>query len=178
MRFGDDTRVALRAAVALVNSAYERGDPLASSQDLSAFLAVWSYTGRREVTRRELDAVRGLRPALRVLLLARRDEAADIVNMIFAEAQAVPQLRRHDGQDWHLHTIDDDRSLSERVLVETATAMADLIRANEMSRLNDCAAEGCDRVVLDLSRNRSRRYCSTSCSNREAVAAYRARQKA
>ena len=31
-------------------------------------------------------------------------------------------------------------------------------------------------VVLDLSRNRSRRYCSTACANRNAVAAYRARR--
>ena len=30
--------------------------------------------------------------------------------------------------------------------------------------------------MLDLSRNRSRRFCSTACSNRNAVAAYRARQ--
>ena len=30
--------------------------------------------------------------------------------------------------------------------------------------------------MLDLSRNRSRRFCSTTCGNRNAVAAYRARQ--
>jgi predicted RNA-binding Zn ribbon-like protein len=29
--------------------------------------------------------------------------------------------------------------------------------------------------VLDLSRNRSRRYCSAACGDRIAVAAYRAR---
>ena len=46
-----------------------------------------------------------------------------------------------------------------------------------MSRLDTCAADDCDDVVLDLSRNRSRRYCSTTCGNREAVAAYRARQR-
>ena len=38
-------------------------------------------------------------------------------------------------------------------------------------------ADDCADVVLDLSRNRSRRYCSTTCGNREAVAAYRARQR-
>ena len=57
-------------------------------------------------------------------------------------------------------------------------AMVDVIRADEMSRLDRCASDDCDDVVLDLSRNRSRRYCSTTCGNREAVAAYRARQKA
>jgi predicted RNA-binding Zn ribbon-like protein len=33
-------------------------------------------------------------------------------------------------------------------------------------------------VVLDLSRNRSKRFCSVACGNRNAVAAYRARQAA
>ncbi|WP_447646541.1 CGNR zinc finger domain-containing protein [Nocardioides zeae] len=55
-------------------------------------------------------------------------------------------------------------------------AMIDVIRADEMSRLGTCAADDCAGVVLDLSRNRSRKFCSTTCGNRTAVAAYRARQ--
>jgi predicted RNA-binding Zn ribbon-like protein len=35
----------------------------------------------------------------------------------------------------------------------------------------------CEALVLDLSRNRSKRFCSTTCGNRNAVAAYRARQR-
>jgi predicted RNA-binding Zn ribbon-like protein len=61
------------------------------------------------------------------------------------------------------------------VSVETAMAMVDLIRAGELSRLSVCADARCEGLVLDLSRNRSRRYCSTTCANRNAVAAYRAR---
>jgi predicted RNA-binding Zn ribbon-like protein len=62
------------------------------------------------------------------------------------------------------------------VVVETAMSMIDVIRADEMSRLGVCADDACDGVVLDLSRNRSRRFCSTACGNRNAVAAYRARR--
>jgi len=61
------------------------------------------------------------------------------------------------------------------VVVEVAMAMIDLIPADELSRLSVCADERCDGLVLDLSRNRSRRFCSTTCANRNAVAAYRAR---
>ena len=64
----------------------------------------------------------------------------------------------------------------DRIKIETAMAMIDVIRADETSRLGVCADGGCDGVVLDLSRNRSRRYCSTACGNRNAVAAYRARK--
>jgi len=176
--FTHDTDAALQAAVALVNSTDEPGDPLASVDDLSAFLTSWAYTGRRDANAAELDSVRRLRPALKALLLAERDEAAEIVNGMLARAKALPQLQRHDQWDWHLHAVDPDRPLDERVVVETAMAMVDVIRADEMSRLARCAADDCDDVVLDLSRNRSRRYCSTTCGNREAVAAYRARQKA
>jgi len=56
-------------------------------------------------------------------------------------------------------------------------AMIDVIRADEMSRLAVCADDTCEAVVLDLSRNRSKRFCSTTCGNRNAVAAYRARQR-
>jgi len=178
MLFTDDTDAALQAAVALVNSTDEPGDPLGSVDDLSAFLTEWSYTGRHDATPQELEAVRRLRPSLKVLLLAGRDEAAELVNTMLAQARALPQLQRHDQWDWHLHAVDPDRPLDERVVVETAMAMVDVIRADEMSRLTRCAAGDCDDVVLDLSRNRSRRYCSTTCGNREAVAAYRARQRA
>lgn len=178
MLFTDDTDAALQAAVALVNSTDDAGDPLGTVEDLSAFLTSWSYTGRHDATPVELDALRRLRPSLKALLLAERDEAVGIVNAMLARARALPQLRRHDHWDWHVHAVDPDRPLDERVVVETAMAMIDVIRANEMSRLDRCAADDCDDVVLDLSRNRSRRYCSTTCGNREAVAAYRARQKA
>ncbi len=177
MHFTDDTDAALQAAVALANSTDAPGDPLGSVEDLAAFLASWSYTGRHDATPDELDAVRRLRPALRQLLLAGRDEAVGLVNSMLARARAVPQLQRHDAWDWHVHAVDPDRPLDERVVVETAMAMIDVIRADEMSRLARCEADDCDDVVLDLSRNRSRRYCSTTCGNREAVAAYRARQK-
>ena len=55
-------------------------------------------------------------------------------------------------------------------------AMVDVIRTDEMSRLGVCEDQDCDGIVLDLSRNRSKRFCSTTCGNRNAVAAYRARQ--
>jgi predicted RNA-binding Zn ribbon-like protein len=95
---------------------------------------------------------------------------------MLAEAGAVPQLVRHDELDWHLHAVHADRPLATRIAVETAMAMIDVIRADEMPRLGICADEDCEGLVLDLSRNRSRRFCSRTCSNRAAVAAYRARQ--
>jgi predicted RNA-binding Zn ribbon-like protein len=62
--------------------------------------------------------------------------------------------------------------------VEAAMAFADVIRSQELQRLRLCAAVDCSNVHIDLSKNRSRRFCSTSCANRTNVAAYRTRHAA
>ena len=176
MVFTHDTELSLQAAVVLVNSALEP-DTLTTVADLDQVWDDFGYTGRRDRTRAELDAVRALRPRLRELLTADRDDAVALVNQMLSEANAVPQLVRHDPFDWHIHAVGLDEPFDKRILVETAMAMTDVIRTDEMSRLGVCADDTCEGVVLDLSRNRSRRFCSTACGNRNAVAAYRARQR-
>ncbi len=175
MVFAYDSEMALQAAVELVNTA-EEPQTLDSVAELAEFLGRWRYTGRHDRTRAELDAVRALRHRLRALLTAERDEAVALVNEMLREVTLRPQLVRHDEYDWHLHAVDPDDPLPDRILVETVMAMIDVIRADETSRLSVCADDACQGVVLDLSRNRSRRYCSTTCGNRNAVAAYRARR--
>jgi predicted RNA-binding Zn ribbon-like protein len=177
MLFTHDTEVALQAAVELVNSAVDP-DTLASVTELDGFYERFAYTGRHDRDAAELEAVRALRPTLRTLLTSERDEAVALVNEVLADAAALPQLVRHHEWDWHLHAVTPDRPLATRIAVETAMAMVDVVRADETSRLGLCADETCDGVVLDLSRNRSRRFCSTACGNRVAVAAYRRRQRA
>lgn len=169
--------MALQSAVIMANSALEP-DTLTAVADLDAIWDEFSYSGRHDRTRAELDAVRAIRGRLRELLTADRDAAVDLVNAWLADAHAVPQLVRHDDLDWHIHAIDFEAPLADRIIVETAMAMIDVIRADEMSRLAICADDTCEGLVLDLSRNRSRRFCSTTCGNRNAVAAYRARQQA
>lgn len=175
MVFAHDTEESLLAAVALVNSA-ESPETLTTVAELDAFYDRFDYTGRHDRTRAELDQVRALRPRLRALLLADRDEAVRMVNEILSEARAVPQLVRHQPLDWHIHAVPPEAPLATRIGVETAMAMIDVIRADEHARLGVCADDDCLGVVLDLSRNRSKRFCSVACGNRNAVAAYRARQ--
>jgi predicted RNA-binding Zn ribbon-like protein len=174
--FTHDTEAGLVAAVALVNSA-EEPDTLTTIGELTAFLDAHEFTGARLGDQAELDGVRDLRPRLRLLLTGDRDDAAERVNLLLGEEHALPQLVRHGDHDWHIHAVAQDAPLATRMAVEAAMAMIDVIRADEMSRLDVCAAPDCNGLVLDLSRNRSRRFCSTTCGNRAAVAAYRARQR-
>ncbi len=176
MVFTHDAEVALQAATRLANSA-EPPDSLEAVATLDAFFEEFAYTGRHDRTRAELEGVRALRPTIRRLLTSDRGSAVELVNELLARHHAVPRLVRHGPWDWHLHAVDDDRPLPERIAVETAMAMIDVIRADELSRLSVCADDECEGVVLDLSRNRSRRFCSTTCGNRNAVAAYRERRR-
>ena len=47
----------------------------------------------------------------------------------------------------------------------------------EFDRLRVCAASDCEDVYVDVSKNGSRRFCSTRCSNRTNTAAYRERAR-
>ena len=179
MLFAHDTEVALRGAAALVNTAATLptdADDLTTVEDLEQFVSAWGWTGSRTHDRSELEAVRSLRPRLRRFWTVDTDEAAALVNDLLAEARALPQLVRHDEWAWHLHATPPEAALATRMAVEAAMAMVDVIRADELGRLGTCAGEDCEDVVVDLSKNRSKRFCEGGCGNRANVAAYRRRK--
>ncbi|MDT4932812.1 MAG: hypothetical protein QOK11_704 [Pseudonocardiales bacterium] len=177
MIFAHDTEVALAAAAALVNTDRSDGEQLTSVEQLDAFVAAWGWTGARARTRAELTAVQELRPTLARLWQVDEDGAVRIVNRLLSDGHALPQLAKHDEWDYHIHATAPDAPLAERMAVEAAMAMSDVIRLKEMARLQVCAGGDCSDVFIDLSKNRSRRFCSATCGNRANVAAYRARQR-
>lgn len=199
MLFAHDTEVALLGAAALVNTMAgsvpgdHDVDRLTAPDDLDRFVAEWGWTGGRASDEgvggadlvagqwsrtTELRGVRSLRPQLRALWFADEDEAVERVNALLREGKALPQLVRHDSWDYHLHATSPDAPLATRMAVEAAMAMVDVIRAGELGRLKECEPLDCDDVFVDLSKNRSRRFCDGGCGNRTNVAAYRARRAA
>ncbi|MDD1476200.1 CGNR zinc finger domain-containing protein [Arthrobacter sp. H16F315] len=179
MLFAPDTEVALRSVVSLVNSAANGAEHLSTVPDLDRFLEAEGFTGSRTRDEAELAGVHRLRGELAALWFADESAAVDTVNRLLREARALPQLVRHGDWDWHLHATTPDAPLAHRMSTEAAMALVDVIRNKEMDRMLVCAADDCNAVVLDLSRNRSKRYCDTgNCANRAHVAAYRARKAA
>ena len=178
MPFAHDTEVALTGAAALVNTAGAEGELLPDVAALAGFLHRWGWTGTVRGDEAELAAVRALRPELRRLWCGDVEEVAAVVNWLLREAGALPQLVRHGDWPWHVHATDQDAPLADRMAVEAAMGVADLVRAGELDRLRTCARPGCEDVLVDLTRNRSRRFCDEACANREHVAAYRARRAA
>jgi predicted RNA-binding Zn ribbon-like protein len=178
MAFTHDTELSLSATADLVNSGRSGAEELPDMAALDAFITRWQWSGSRTRTAAELAAVLRLRSRLARLWEMTADEAVTLVNTLLADANALPQLVKHDGWDYHIHATSPDAPLADRMAVDAAMAVADVIRVGEFGRLRVCAADDCADVLVDLSKNRSRRFCSLTCANRVNVAAYRSRRTA
>lgn len=179
MHFAHDTEIALAGAAALVNTLSDGVDALQDQAGLDAFLRAYPFSGSRSRSDDELAQVRRVREQLRTLWgPVDRDESAAIVNALLHQVEARPCLSRHDQWDWHLHMTEPDAPLAQRIGAEAAMGFLDLVRSDDLGRLRICAAEDCEDVLVDLSKNKSRRYCADgNCGNRAHVAAYRARKR-
>lgn len=76
-----------------------------------------------------------------------------------------------------MHYFAPGASLADHLCADGAMALGFVLAAGERDRLRICEAPSCERVLVDLSRNRCRLYCDAkTCGNRQHVAAYRARR--
>jgi predicted RNA-binding Zn ribbon-like protein len=180
--FAPDTEETLEFTAALGNtdpSASRTGaDDIATVAEMGAFMKEHRYSGRIDHDETELREVLETRDRLRRAWVLDRDDLVDEVNAMLREAHALTQLVRHDGTDWHLHATPPDAPLAERIRVEVSLALADVIRSAATDRLRVCEADDCEGLLIDLSRNGSKRFCSVRCGNRMNMIAYRERQGA
>ncbi|MDJ0381074.1 CGNR zinc finger domain-containing protein [Streptomyces sp. G-G2] len=181
MQIPHDTRRALDVVVAVVNSAPEAGaaDGLADIGALRAFVHEFAISDVGELSARDLSGVRAVRAKFAQIFAAPNSRAASVlINELVATAGTTPQLTDHDGYDWHVHYFAPGASVGDHLAADGGMALAFIVVSGEHERLRRCEAPDCRRAFVDLSRNRSRRYCdSRTCGNRLHVAAYRARRK-
>ncbi|MEV6652179.1 CGNR zinc finger domain-containing protein [Streptomyces sp. NPDC051219] len=176
-----DTRRALDVVVDLVNTAPETDQPdgLSNVEALNEFVRLHKISDVGVLGARDLAAVRAVRSRFAQVFAAGESRAAaELINELVASAGTTPQLTDHDGYDWHVHYFAPGASLGDHLAADCGMALAFIVVSGEQERLRRCEAPDCRRAFVDLSRNRSRRYCdSRTCGNRLHVAAYRARRK-
>jgi len=181
VQINHDTRCALDDVVDLLNTAPDGDSPdaLLSVDGLNAYVERNEISGAGAMTGRDLAAVRSVRDRFAQIFAAPDARtASELINGLVAEAGTTPQLTDHDGYDWHVHYFAPGASLADHLAADGGMALAFILVAGEQERLRRCEAPDCRRAFIDLSRNRSRRYCdSRTCGNRLHVAAYRARQR-
>jgi predicted RNA-binding Zn ribbon-like protein len=187
VEFNSHTDAVVRVAVGLVNlltpgNALGRGyrPPADESERAAAVTALLrDGGGRRAATAAEAAALCAVAEELRDVFIAVDaglvDDAAGLVNAMLVRTGARPELERHDEEPWHLHFHAADRSLVSGWAAGCATGLAVVLGSELYDRLGVCTAPRCDRVYVDISRNGTRRYCSTACQNRVKTAAFRAR---
>ncbi|MDQ3772031.1 MAG: CGNR zinc finger domain-containing protein [Actinomycetota bacterium] len=175
----DDCGVEL--AVDLVNSygVVSGKEDLVDENALGRFLDDRRVTRLGSVSKRDLRGVRRLRSRLRDVFTAGDERVAvDIINELLVRSGALPQLVDHVGEPWHLHYHSSKAPLASHLEAEAAMALALMVRDFGYDRFQLCEHGACRDVFIDVSRNRSRRYCSPKvCGNRASVAAYRDRQR-
>ena len=187
MLFSHDTEHSLACVVHLVNSAPAPGDPPHGNEEqlpdldaLGDFVVRFDVSEVTQLGQADLQAVHDLREEIRPIFGNEDDAAASaVVNGLVSQSAVIPRLTDHDDYDWHIHYFSPGASLADHLAVDCGMALAQVISAGELERLRRCEAPDCDQVLVDLSRNRSKRYCDArTCGNRLHVAAYRERQRA
>ena len=117
----------------------------------------------RRLTQRMFD----LFPRLATLPTSDIGPAGTWVNAELTELTVAPSLSDHDGSDLHVHWTPPSATFDDQV-------MADVLK-----RFGRCAADDCEHLFYDSSRNGSRRFCSNPrCASRTHTADHRKRRKA
>jgi CGNR zinc finger/Putative stress-induced transcription regulator len=171
---------AVELAVDLVNTfnAWRKVENLTGTEALETLLRDHHRTHAGRITGRDVAEVRELRARLRAVFEADERTAANVINSLLGESGALPRLTNHDGSGWHLHYTSPEVPLAQELGAVTAMGLAIVISDDRWDRVHVCEGDGCLDVFVDMSRNRSRRFCSPEvCGNRASVAAYRQRAK-
>lgn len=179
MLFTPDTQDNIAFLVALANThptaSRSGADELSTPDELGTLLDEHGYTGRIDHDGSELAEVLRVRDEVRAMWSLPLDAQVDEINRWLREVEALPFLVRHDRFDWHFHTTRPEAPLGDRIRAEGALALAEIVRYGQQERMRVCAAEDCTGLLVDQSRNGSRRFCSVRCGNRVNQQGFRER---
>ncbi|CAM5771040.1 hypothetical protein LMIY3S_03374 [Labrys miyagiensis] len=136
-----------------------------------------SYAGPLDAPIRH--ALRQLGAQFRPLFEMKEAQLAQWANGTVRDLRIYPQIVTHDGLGWHIHYFEPDTPLVDRIRGSTAMAAMDIVQRGEARRLRICAAEDCNNVFLDTTRNLSKIFCDPAgCGNRVHGLRFRQRNRA
>jgi predicted RNA-binding Zn ribbon-like protein len=164
-------------AVRLVNSAVcdSDADPLRSREAFREFVADRPFLAV-PVDQHDLDRLRLLRAELTAIFTSAAggagQAAVDRLNGLLMNHPAHPVIVSHGGERWHLH-LSESGTVTDRYATASATSLALLVSQLGPERLGICAIASCDRVFIDGSSNKSRRYCRAHSAARSTVTSLR-----
>jgi predicted RNA-binding Zn ribbon-like protein len=100
----------------------------------------------------------------------------DVINTAVAGAHAGSRIMLR-GTEF-VRERAGDRWALDRMLWPVAQSVGDVLTSPELVAIRECAAPDCGRLFLDISRNRTRRWCDMrACGNRAKVRRFYARRR-
>jgi predicted RNA-binding Zn ribbon-like protein len=142
------------------------------------FLAVIARR-RPDMTARTMGEAKALREALYTLFSAELKQRAppkqpfDFVNQRLGQALAHARIKR--GAEKFEWTWEPPEML-DAPLWPVVHDAGELLTSDALDRLHECASDTCGWLFLDLTKNRSRRWCAMSgCGNRDKIRRFRER---
>lgn len=179
MDFASYTDASVALMVELVNTYDLKRNPpdlLRTAGDLRDFLDRHRMLGPNTVEESDLTEIRALRDQMRAVFSAADEELSLArLNAVLAAAGVEPRVVSHADGHRELYFAPGEAPLARRVACDAGIGLA-MMLTEHADRLKTCSADPCRIVFVDLSRNRSRRWCSDTCAARINVAAFRARQ--
>jgi predicted RNA-binding Zn ribbon-like protein len=166
-------------AVRLVNTAFRANsvsDPL-GAPDAFGVLVNDHPQLSGTTTHTDLEALRVLRAELSEVFTAaatgRDHEAVGRLNALLVRCPIQPELVTHDDQRWHVH-LAQAGSVADRYAAGAVIGLTLMVSQFGLSRLGTCSIASCQRVFIDASPGKSRRYCAEHGAAKGNVAALRA----
>lgn len=173
-----EVRLTLETAIEVVNDESEPGF------DLRQVLVAAGFSRAGDASQASLDRLgrrfhQGLGDLLRALPASEAAPAIVRVNEELTELRVAPSIVDHDHVGPHLHWTPPTATFDDQVVTDVLMALAQELCDHGSDRFGRCAADGCDRIFFDTTRNGSRRFCSDPrCASRTHTADHRARQRA
>lgn len=156
---------------------------LRTPADLQEFLAKHDVEMSDEpLAEMEFMRVRQLRNRLRdIFLRLEISEPVEVQREINSLLGATPvnlQASISEGELIEVkYEIPTTVALVERLAVQVGLGLTLALQQYGTERLKVCAAAPCQEVFIDVSKNKSRRFCGERCANRYNVAHFRERQR-
>ena len=168
-------------AVRLVNSGVcdADGDPLRSCEAFRGFVAGRPFLAV-PVMQHDLDRLKLLRTEFAAVFTSAAEgddrAAASTLNAMLTVHPVHPVLVQHDGEPWHIH-LSESGSLADRYAAASVIGLSLLVSALGTERFGICAIASCNRVYIDGSKNKSRRYCAEHSAAKANVTSLRGQRR-
>lgn len=155
---------------------------LRTPADLQEFLEKRHVKLSEPLTEAEFIKIRQLRDRLRDIFLRLEDsepvEIQGVINRLLGAAPVNLQASLSEDEPIEIkYEIPTNVVLVERLAVQVGLGLILALQQYGGERLKVCAAAPCQEVFIDVSKNKSRRFCGERCANRYNVAHFRERQR-